>query len=224
MKKCLFLVLFTFASLAFSQDHISQNNQDLNSQSISIRGSEIKGISANIEGSAYLYSKYVTGQVEGFDKKYEMRYNAYNDDVEFLKDGVAVILAKEDAYSTINFIGSYDVLKLVDYTYKDKNAKGYLFEISKKNNLSVLQRISVIFNPEILAKNSYETNVAANFKRVKDLFYFQKANSTVTEFPTNKRKLIDLFPERKEEINTYFKYTKVDFTNAADILKLATIL
>ncbi|WP_090082645.1 hypothetical protein [Halpernia frigidisoli] len=75
-----------------------------------------------------------------------------------------------------------------------------------------------------MAKSFYDTAQPASFLKADPIYFIQKNNAEIVELPNSKKKLIAAFPDKKDAINQYFKDNKGDFSNKADLQKLAAIL
>lgn len=55
---------------------------------------------------------------------------------------------------------------------------------------------------------------------LKPRFFIQIKDGEITEFPKNKKKLIEFLPEKKDAIEAYLKKNKVDFSSEKDLKNL----
>ncbi|MBC7555573.1 MAG: hypothetical protein H7195_01280, partial [Chryseobacterium sp.] len=72
--------------------------------------------------------------------------------------------------------------------------------------------------------NSYSDSSPASFTLTKPVYFIQKGSGEIVELPSNKKKLIEMFPDKKEALNIYFKNNKGDYSNKNDLINLANAL
>ncbi|QDP85587.1 hypothetical protein FNJ88_08430 [Chryseobacterium sp. SNU WT5] len=178
----------------------------------------------SVKGTPYIYPDYVLGMVEGFPETYKMRYNAHLDEVIFNTDDGDMALLKESLYSTVHFKSTKETLKLVNYVYENKEVLGYLFVVADTAGLTIFRKSTIAFLPFVPAANSYYPDSPATFRRLGNIYFIKNQNSQIEQLPSNKNKLIAMFPEKKEAIKQYFKKNKVNLSEEKDLKKLSEIL
>ena len=222
MKKIIAIFVLIIASNAYSQTGLDNKIQDLVFKSVDLAtGVEV---GKYVDGSPYLVKDFLMGKVEGFPDFYQIRYNAYLDEVQFKKDNKIMAFLKEEKYGTIKFTDTNETLKLANYKYENNSVLGYLFVIADTGNVKIYRKSSVTFQDFKVAKNSYETDSPANFRRAPDVYFVQRGTAGIVELPSNKKQLIELFPDKKEEIKNYLKDNKLDYNTKNNVQKLAAIL
>ncbi len=175
------------------------------------------------QGSPYLNKVFLPATVNGINAS--MRYNAYRDEFEFIdakRD--TLVLNKMDQYNSITFATVANQYRLVEFSNKGELTKGYLIALFEKNNFALFKRQAVVLIPEKLAANAYESDRPASYVKAEDTFYFKNGEKGIIEFPSNKKGLIKLFPEKKVEIENFFKQNKIDFDKEADLVKIIDFL
>lgn len=198
------------------QQEGTENNREMSSQNIMLYSSIVKPSSNDIEGTPYLYDTFQKAKVQGFSQTYEMRYNAANDEVEFTHSGKTYTLFKQKPYEAINFIDTNDLLKLVDYKYKDISKTGYLYEVLNTSAIILYRKINIYYNKAIHATTSFDREIPANYSRSADTYFVQKKEGEIVELPLNKKKLIEMFPEKKNLIEEKFKSKNIDLSSPRD--------
>lgn len=174
----------------------------------------------NVQGSAYVYENFIDAtikDVEGFPK---VRYNALKDDMEVQQNNTAYVIPREPAFSNIKIISTGETIVLEKFDYKGKPYEGYLFVISEKNPIIVYKKERVEFKDFEKPRNSYAEETPARFIPQKNEFFIKTADGKITELPKNKKKLIELIPDKQANIEAFFKSNKVDFSNDKDLKKL----
>ncbi len=172
---------------------------------------------SDIKGSPYLDDNYINGTVYTVKKeKYvnvPMRYNIYTDEIEF-KNSNGEVLAM-DTPETIEKVEigdhqfyyiSYNLLKKVEHGY---------FELVDGGNASLFNRYEVILR-KAEAPGAYKDAAPAQFVRKMDEYYIRVGNEPAA-LATNKKDLIEIFPDHKNEIAAFIKKHKTK-TNKVDSL------
>lgn len=218
MRKAIYPIFIIVANMYFGQNTAFQNNQNMNNGILRNGLNDGAKNAYNIEGSPFIDINFIKAKIVGIDSAIFMRYNAMKDEVEVKEGDIIQILPKEELYSKI-ILESGDRLNLVNYEEKNKKVKGYLFLIAEKNEIKLYRKKSIILTKEKEAKNSYEESRPAEYKKQKDV-YFIELNNKIIQFPTNKKKLISLLPEKKNIIET----TDINFSKDSDLVKIFNLL
>lgn len=178
-----------------------------------------------INGSPYIISSFSLVKVASIEEKTKMRYNVYKDEFEFITaKNDTLILDKLEDFSDLNFVATNTKYKLVNYlNINDKLQLGYLIEMHQKNDFGLFKKENINLNEEKIAKTSLEQNMPAKYYKSED-FYFLKSKDKIVEFPSNKKRLSKIFPEKKEAIETFVKENKIDFNKETDKIKLIDFL
>jgi hypothetical protein len=174
------------------------------------------------EGSPYSISMFTEAKVNNITTKYFMRYNMYDDVFEFItpkKD--TLILDKIDDFNSITFTLTNKNYKLTSYTNsRGKFVNGYLVDFYTVGTITLFKKENVVFYEEKIAKTSLERSMPAKFIKSDDSYYFTTKEHGIVEFPESKKQLIKLFPNKKTEIETFLKATKISFNDDADRIKI----
>jgi hypothetical protein len=231
MKK--FKIIYTILTLLISIQVFSQLDARTGSNEGVVRGSNIKGgiyrnksaFQVKPLGSPYNSTNFQEVKVEHVIEKAKMRFNIYNDEFEFIlptKD--TLILDKTDDFNNLIFVQTNVKYRLVNYTNVDlKNVYGYLIETYQKGAYNLFKKERIQYNEEKIARTSLETNMPAKFYKIKSL-YFLSSKGITKEFPTSRKKLTNLFPDKKEVIEKFLKENKIDFDSETDLKKLIDLI
>jgi hypothetical protein len=176
-------------------------------------------------GSPYNQEIFQFANVEGITENAKMRYNLFKDEFEFLTPkSDTLILDKNEDFVKLNFIATNTKYKLVNYiNTNDKFDYGYLIDIYQKDNIGLFKKDNIEFNEEKIAKTTLENNMPAKYFKVKST-YFLKTKESIFEFPSNKKKLIKLFLDKKEAIEVFVKENKIDFDKEQDLIKIVDFI
>jgi len=221
MKQTLFLLTFIASKLLLGQQTLSVNkvtgDQSVFSGIVSTTG---KNLSYDeIQGSPYLDKNFYLAKVATDYEEVPVRYNSYKDEIEFQKDGKAQVLPKDEKFSKIEIKSprrTFILLKGQD------DITGYFIELVNGKN-SLYKKVKTIFRDAVPAANSYASDKPAQFK-IQDPVYYIKIENSFIKKPKNQKEILEQFPNRKEEINTFFKSNKIKFDKDEDLIKLVTFL
>lgn len=178
----------------------------------------------NTKGSPYLNQNFIPAVVGDAKINALLRYDVHNDEFEFVNGKDTLLLNKTEQFNTITLPGTNTKYKLVEYDKKGKLAPGYLIWLYEKNNLILFKKQNIVYNKERIAKSSFEKDTPANFERIKDTYYLKDHNKVISEFPSNKKGLLKLYPEKKAELEAFIKQNNIDFEKEPDIIKVVNFL
>lgn len=178
------------------------------------------------KGSPYLNIMFASAKVENVDQKAFMRYNVFNDEFEFISPkNDTLILDKVADFANINFVATNTKYKCVTYTNTNgKITNGYLISLYEKGEYALFKKQNITFYEEKIAKTSLETNMPAKYVKSNDSYFLKNKNNGISEFPTSKKALVKLFPERKAAIESFIKVNNIDFEIEKDMVKIVDFL
>lgn len=179
-----------------------------------------------IEGSPYIQKVFAPANVTNVEQKYFMRYNAYEDQFEFITPkNDTLVMDKIDDFGLITFNMSNKKFKLVDYlNLNEKMTKGYLIELYTKGDLGLYKKESVSFRPGKKAKTSLEVDMPAKYIKNDDTYYLKNKSGNIAVFPESKKQLVKLFPEKKSEIESFVKQNDIKFDQEMDLKKIIDLI
>lgn len=181
--------------------------------------------SKNTVGTPYVNDSFAPATIEGFNGNAMMRYDAYNDEFEFINPkGDTLTLTRSDSFNKIKFMVGGTSYQLSDYTDGGKAMKGYLMVLHEKNNAALYKKQRVTFIKEVVSTNSYGTNSPAQFQKGKDAYFWKSKEGVITAFPSGKRQLLKAFPDKKSELEAFIKNNDINFDKEADLIKLVDFL
>ncbi len=225
MKK---VILSSFAIFIFST--LSTNAQvslqasgsgSMNQLSFSKRSNFVN---KNIVGSQFINDKFGSAYVNNGSTPFQLRFNVYNNIMEYNKDGEILNLTKEQN-TVIEFTGaSTTKYKLISYTDKRQNEeKDYMRVVYEGKKISFLTLEKIDLKAATKASNSYEADKEAEYIRAKDERYIT-LNNVTTEAPSKVKELVKLIPSKEKEIKDFVKTNKTNFDRDTDLKKLGMYL
>lgn len=166
----------------------------------------------------YLTESYDSGYVDDFKELASLRYNIYEDEMEFVK-GETIYFLKKEIGRRVQFSNlTTDLYKV--YELNDK-AQFFLVHMEGKNSLLAKQSIKFIEAKK--SRSTYaNSSKLANFKRKKDKLYLVKNDSDLIEIPTKKKKFYSIFDSKANSIKAYMEENKLGHKKVKDLKKIIT--
>lgn len=223
-RKILITATVLFSLLGFSQRQGTITK--LEDSGIRLSETRYRAAFKSTLGSPYINKAFFHAKVGDIISNALMRYNAANDEFEFINStNDTLVLTKTASFNHISF-----TYPKVDYhlvNFADKNGRmnmGYLVKLSEKNDITLYKRQRVNYYEATPAKSSYDTPSPAKYVPSKDTFFIKIKEAEITELPTNKKGILKMFPEKKTEIEAFLKQNSIDFEKEQDVVKFANFL
>lgn len=192
-----------------------------NGLSITIKGpnTEIEGVTA-VDATAktqhlrFLTEGYQDANVNDLKDKFYFRYNIYEDEMEFVRDGTVYFLTKTEN-QLIKFLNSNRNFVVLN---NENNLK--YFEVNYKGKISLYTKQNVEFKEGRVAKTQFETAKESKFFRTKDTYYLSVNDGDLIELPKKEKDLLSLFGNKANEVKKKMKKEKLNRKNLNDIIKI----
>lgn len=171
----------------------------------------------NIEISKkkYLTFTYELVTVDDFDQKAHLRYNIYDDEMEFVRENNLYYLVKEVGRK-VYFEDTKSTYKILKHSDKLK-----YFKVILQGNLTLLARHKVRHFEARPAESNYDKPRPERYKRLKDELYLAIDQKVVTKLSGIKRKdFLQFFGSRSEEISSFMKKNKLSHKKVEDLTKV----
>lgn len=212
------LGLFLFTGILSAQNVLEVRQAiDLFHTSKMLRGDMNKTLTENdIEGSPYLEDEFIKGTLyTTSNTKYvdvPLRYNIYNDNIEFdTGDGIQALAAPE-IVDRVEF-GNYTIV-YVPYSITKKIRRGF-FIVDEGGKASLLIKPDVAF-VEATEPGAYKQAEPAKFDKKADDYYI-KVGLSEAKIISNKNDLTDAFPDHNKEIESFIKANKIKHRKPEDL-------
>ncbi|MBL7856556.1 MAG: hypothetical protein JNM57_02615 [Cyclobacteriaceae bacterium] len=173
----------------------------------------------DVQGSPYLYDDFKEGQVISFKGHYKgipMRYNIYDDNIEFKQNGVDMILDPDISIKKV--ILSDMILTVGKFEYRNKVQFGFLERLDS-GQLSLFAKKVVVFKEKEETQALEYNTKPARFTSLSDIFYYRIGNGDISKIVSIK-KLIESLPDKQTEMSAYAKKEKLS-VGRNDLLKFA---
>jgi len=166
----------------------------------------------------YLNSRYQLAKIDEYKTNAHLRYNLYNDQMEFAKDGKIYYLRKEEG-RTVQFKDSDFLYKVVKVDDQLKYMK-----VLKNGEYGLLVQQSKKFIKPKKRRTSYGYIIDPTFRRNNDEIYIKLYNDKVVEAPSRKSDFFELFGSKSEKIKSYMKSNDIGFRKLEDLQQIITYL
>ncbi|MDA0196880.1 MAG: hypothetical protein O2887_06500 [Bacteroidetes bacterium] len=171
------------------------------------------------EGSPYQNDDFKKGTVQKNNSVYtnlDLRYNIFDDWVEFKRDDRAMIIDPDHQIGKVEIGDDNYVVKR--YDFKGKAQWGFLLELNS-GKASLYAKSIVSFREAREPKALEAEGTPAEYLRLADTFYFEIGDESIAKV-TNIKKMIHGFPDKQEELNAFAKKNKISPKRAEDLIKL----
>ncbi|HKJ77880.1 MAG TPA: hypothetical protein VKA10_00040 [Prolixibacteraceae bacterium] len=174
----------------------------------------------DVSGSPYLNEEFANGTVYTTSKvQYNglpLRYNAYNDQVEFKNNEDEIqAIAVPESIEKIEFNNIEMVYS--PYTNAKKIKRGY-FIVMEEGEASLYQKPHIIFEQ---AKEAapYKDPEPPKFVKKTDYYYIKVGNSEAKNI-ASKKDLVAVFPDHQKQVEKFVKKNKVKPNKPERMVKL----
>lgn len=227
MRKFIFINLYLVTSfLALSQEKGSKRQKSTYESSYHQQAtSGTSGIitqslrsKGDLKGSPYINEDFLAAQIEG--DLYMMRYNAYEDQFEYLDNDVVVTFPAKLGSTIVEIPRLNQKYEYLNYKNGNSYDYGYLAVVYESENLKLFKKEKVIYIEGIAPKTSYDRAYPDEYRRDKDVFYYQINKGEIDRIPSRRKQLTLLFKEKDKEIDNFIKDNKISLSDENDLIKL----
>ena len=179
-----FLILITLSG--FSQTDMQKFIIRPNSGIISI---DLR--SRDIEGSSYINDEFLPATLSNNSTIYLLRYNAYQDEMEFEKDAKRYYLVK-NSNSNITFTNIDKTYQVYTFQENIKQKDGFFVVLNVGNEITLLLKERIKFLEAVKPQSGYDKYQPPTLKRMDDKLYIGYKNNTTSELPRKKKGTIKI--------------------------------
>jgi hypothetical protein len=207
----------------------SLNAQTINNSLTNFRYKKItEGFSAqhkqdlsDIEGTPYLEKEFNPGKIVTTDgttfENIPVRYNACTDDLEFIQSDETFVIAPKSIVKRAEFGGV--IFRSATFSSGGKIQAG-LFKILVEGKATLLVKYNTRFFEKEEAKG-YAGPRPARFDPVSKEFFIEFEDKIAKLIPA-KKKLIDMFGEKKDEMEDYISQNKFSVKEEDFLIKIVS--
>jgi hypothetical protein len=176
---------------------------------------------SDIQGSPYLDEQYRIGTVLTVDnllyKDIPLRYNCFDDVLEFKKNDVSFELKPKELIKRAEFGGQ--VFSYKEYESDGSTSKSY-FALLAEGKATLCARYTIKFyEPEPI--KAYADPVPARFADF-DERYYVSINNSPAKIIVNNKKLVEMLADKQKEIESFISKQKLSYKKAEDMRKIIT--
>ncbi len=176
----------------------------------------------DIEGSPYLYDDFEKGTLRTTSNvSYEgipLHYNIYNDELEFkTPDNQILAMSTPEIIERVTF--EEYTLEYIPYILAKKIKRGF-FILLLEGDVSLYAK-PVIFFKQATEAGAYKDPTPPQFNRKNDSYFIRNGRDAAME-AENKKNLPDLFPDHRDEIESFIKKNKLSHRDPDDLKKLVS--
>jgi len=177
---------------------------------------------SEISGSPYLSREFVESEIISKDSilyiNVKFRYNIYSDEMEFIRNNE--LLSLSNPMNFRYFLLGDDVFVYESFVTQGGSPKrGYFQLLNPGPSGTLLKRYSVSYSPPEEAQ-PYAAAKPARFSKATESFYIQFPGNLPAELSMNRRRILDVFPDKKKELENFISSSKLNFRNEKDLKRL----
>ena len=164
-----------------------------------------------LEKKKYLTYSFEKASVDNYDTRAYVRYNIFNDEIEFIKEMNIYYLVKE--------VGRKVKFTRTGITYKvfELDRENHFFKVHIEDKYSLVAKQKVRYIEPKVAKSGYDRAKPGDYKRIRDEFYITDENNKLKKIVFKKKAFYSIFGTRSESIKEYVKSNKLNFKKLDDL-------
>ncbi|NML69402.1 hypothetical protein HHL23_06290 [Chryseobacterium sp. RP-3-3] len=222
MKKVL-LILFGF-TISVVEAQAGSENVSYSTENIFMRANRPTTKEYVIDGSPYTTGdKFNKVIIKGFSKDVQdLRYNAYEDEMEF-KKGEELFYANKADNVKIQFPELNKTYESLTYTYDGKTKSGYLVLLLDNPKFSLYKREKMELLKGEKSPNAYSKDANDYYAKEKDIYLISR-DKKFSKFPKNTSEAAELFSIDKKELESFVKSNKINLNREPDMTKLVEFI
>jgi hypothetical protein len=178
----------------------------------------LEGDVVTVEGSPYLTDAFTDATVffaRGPETVFPVRYNIYNDYIEYRQNDQTFILNPSVLIDKI-YIGD-EILVVDKYEYKGKLKQGY-FTLLDSGKIVLLSKKVVVYKESQGAKAFESGSTVPTYTRASNHYYFKKNGELIRV--DNLKNIIANLPTHQEEVTKFAKEEKISVRKENELVKL----
>jgi len=163
-----------------------------------------------IQHKKYAFQDYKPCIIDNNKETAFLRYNIFDDEMEFIKDNKIYYL-KKDAGRTIKF-KNYTTYKVFEY-----NGDPTYFIVHSEGKNSLLAKQVVRFVEAKEGQTQYDVSKPSDYKRKSDVLYFDLDGVGIVEVPSRKKDFYSLFSSNSNSVKNHMKKNKLNHKKVEDL-------
>jgi hypothetical protein len=211
MKKLIILTIpfLLLPFIAFSQQEFLSDARQLGAPIMANRYPDVKG-------SPYMEDAFVRGEIilkrGSTIKDVEIRYNAFEDIMEFKSGDDVLFMASDKISGFIMNSGGRPVLFKNGYSIPGFSANSFFIVIAEGEN-QLLKRVKKVSAPDPDAPYGSEGKAFSS----NTSYHLIYNGASYPNIKLNKKSVLDIMPDRQKEVEDLVKSRKLDYRNENDV-------
>ncbi len=177
-----------------------------------------------VKGSPYINEEFEIVKIKTFgDKIFAGRYDANLGEMQIKRKNDTIALNNYENFE-ITFALNNKVYKTHNYTTeKGESKQGFLVVLKETDSLAILKEESVKYYKEQPATTSYDKAKPAEFRRLRDVYYYRIGKET-SFLPQKRRHFLKLFPKHSNKLKAFIKENRINLKDENDLITLFTYI
>jgi len=173
---------------------------------------------APIKGTPYMQEAYVDGVIYYANKNLTapIRYNAYQDLIEYKQDGKALVLDANPKIQKVKL--GEEAFVPQKYNLNGKPKLGY-FALLDSGKVMLFAKRKIVYTAEKKGRALDGSDMPAEFKRTADDYYFKIGEGELQEL-SNIKSMIASFPDKQDELTAFVKKEKISPKKEKEMVRL----
>lgn len=172
-------------------------------------------------GKPYINEDFIEARVNNGEKLFKLRYNNYEDIIEYEKSKSEILFLNKEANTLIEFTNGKKLF-LKDVKYGKKTDNGYFENVIKGDNISIFKNQRIAFFNGVSKNNGYNQTATPEYKPEKEKFYIE-IDEILYPFE-NPKDIIKLLPKQEKDLKKYLKENKVNLESITDMRKFLAFI
>lgn len=174
---------------------------------------------SKVEGTKYLNPKFFPARLSADQVIYNMRYNAFADEMEIEKEGKTYVLIKQHEHR-VTFLNTNKIYQLLDFTEGTKHHMGFFVVVIEGNKLSLLKKERIEFFKEVKPNSGYDKYQPARLERIPDKLYYTLDKKNAIRLSSKKKNILNIFSNKAMEVENFVKKNKLKFNKEKDLIEI----
>ena len=222
MKKIVITIFFLIHGLFYTQ--VGNENVSFSTGNFFLRGGRPSTKEYIVDGSPYINGKeFDKVIIAGYSKNVQdLRYNAYEDEMEFKQGDDIYATNKEDGIK-IEFPTLKKTYLCTNYPLDSKNKLGYLAVLAEGPTYSLykVERVELLKGEK--SPNAYSKDANDYFAKQKDVFLVRR-NKSFIRVAKNQKDILEQFSVDQQEFQKAMGGSKFNLSKEADLIKFINFL
>jgi len=177
---------------------------------------------SKVKGSPYANEAFLPGQIFFKEKNIKidanLRYNVFNDEFEVKEDLQSENISAMIKSTDLEVFLANKRYMLRPFTENGAEKEGYFIVISDGKGLGIYERKTKIFTEGKKASDSFHIDFPPSFTDESELYHDE--NGIMVLYPINKKDLLILCSDHKEEVTNFIKKSKLNTKSNEDLIKI----